>query len=309
MPALLDEVHELIEDWDLRFALCGSIARKVRRGAANLLGGRALRFELHSLTAHELGSAFDLERILNHAYLPRIYESGRHAERLEAYVSDNSREEVAAEGPVRSLPSFSELLDAASLSDDSTVSYTNVARDCGVSSNTVKGYFQILEDTLIGSWLPAYRKRVKRRLATSPKFYFADVGVVNALARRGQLRPGSELFGKAFENWVHHELRSYLTYSRLTSALSYWRLPSGLEVDFVVGDMDLVVEAKASSRIHSGHLRGLNALAREQVSPTRRIVVCLEPKPWRTDDGIEVLPALEFAERLWDGRLTASHVR
>ena len=257
-------------------------------------------------TAHELGSEFDLERILNHGYLPRIYESGRPAARLDAYVSDYLREEIAAEGLVRNLPSFSDFLDAAALSDGGIVSYTNIARDCGVSNKTVKEYFQILEDTLIGSWLPAYRKRVKRRLAMSPKFYFADVGVVNSLARRGKLRPGSELFGKAFENWVHHELRSYLAYSRPSSALAYWRLPSGLEVDFMVDDMDLAVEAKASSRIHSGHLRGLRALAQEMPHRIRRVVVCLEPKPWRTDDGIAVLPAPDFVERLWGGRLTES---
>ncbi len=306
VPALLDEVHGLIEGRKLCFALCGSSARKVRRGAANLLGGRALRFELLGLTAHELGSAFDLERILNHGYLPRIYESDRPAERLDAYVSDYLREEIAAEGLVRNLPSFSDFLDVAALSDGSIVSYTSIARDCGVSNKTAKGYFQILEDTLIGAWLPAYRKRAKRRLAVSPKFYFADVGVVNSLARRGQVRPGSELFGKAFENWVHHEIRSYLAYRRSSSALAYWRLPSGLEVDFVIGHIDLAVEAKASSRIHSGHLRGLKALEQELAVSTRRVVVCLETKPWRTADGIEILPALEFAERLWGGDLLES---
>ena len=304
VPALLDEVHGLIEDRKLCFALCGSSARKVRRGAANLLGGRALRFELLGLTAHELGSAFDLERILNHGYLPRIYESDRPAERLDAYVSDYLREEIAAEGLVRNLPSFSDFLDAASLSDGCIVNCTNIARDCGVSNKTVKGYFQILEDTLIGSWLPAYRKRLKRRLVVSPKFYFADVGVVNSLARRGQLRPGSELFGKAFENWVYHELRSYLAYSRPNSTLAYWRLQSGTEVDFVIGDIELAVEAKARSRIHSGHLKGLRVLAEEQPRVTQRVVVCLDRRPWRTDDGIEILPALEFAERLWSGSLT-----
>ncbi len=177
-------------------------------------------------------------------------------------------------------------------------------RDCGVSNKTVKGYFQILEDTLIGSWLPAYRKRMKRRLAVSPKFYFADVGVVNSLTRRGQLRPGSEWLGKAFENWVNHELRSYLAYCRPNSALAHWRLPSGLDVDFVVDDMDLAVEANAGSRAHDGHLKGLRALAQKQPRMTRRVVVCLERRPWRTDDGTEILPVLEFAERLWSGGLT-----
>lgn len=306
VPALLDEVHGLIEDRNLCFALCGSSTRKVRRGVANVLGDRVLRFELLGLTAHELGSAFDLVRVLNHGYMPRIYESALPAERLDAYVSDYLIEEVATGGLGRSLPSFSDFLEAASLGDGGIVNYTNIARDCGVSNRTIKGYFQILEDTFLGSWLPAYRKRVKRRLALSPKFYFSDVGVVNSLARRGQLRPGTELFGKAFENWVHHEIRSYLACSRPNSTLAYWRLPSGLEVDFVVDDIDLAVEAKASSRIHSGHLKGLKALAQELPNVARRVVVCLDRKPWRTDDGIEILPAHEFVERLWSGRLTES---
>ncbi len=303
VPALLDEVHWLMENRGLSFALCGSSARKVRRGAANLLGGRAVRLELRGLTAGELGDDFDLRRMLNHGYLPRIYASGRPTRLLDAYVADYLREEIAAEGLVRNLPAFSGFLDAAALSDGEAVNVTNVARECGVSSPTAKGYFDILEDTLLGSWLPAYRRRRKRRLAVAPKFYFSDVGVVNRLARRGELEPGSELFGKAFENWVHHELRAFVGYREVDDALSHWRLPSGIEVDFVLGDVRLAIEARATARITRDHLKGLRAIAQEYPEIGRRVVVCLEPRARRTDDGIDIIPAQAFVDRLWRGDL------
>ncbi|MBW2421358.1 MAG: ATP-binding protein [Deltaproteobacteria bacterium] len=259
VPALLDEVHWLIENRGLHFALCGSSARKVKRGAANLLGGRALRFELHGLTAGELGREFDLDRMLNHGYLPRIYEASRPRRLLDAYVADYLKEEVASEGLVRNLPTFSEFLDVASLSDGEIVNFSNIARECGVSSHTTKSHFQILEDTLLGRWLPTYRKRPKRRVIRAPKFYFVDVGVVNRLAKRGELSPGSELYGKAFENWVFHELSSFASYREFDGGLSYWRLASGIEVDFVLGDMEIAIEAKSSARITRDHLKGLRS--------------------------------------------------
>ena len=305
VPALLDEVHWLIENRGLHFALCGSSARKVRRGAANLLGGRAVRYEMHGLTADELGDEFDLSRMLNHGYLPRMYQADRPARRLDAYVADYLKEEIAAEGMVRSLPAFSGFLDAAALCDGEMINFSNIASDCAVSSPTAKAYFGILEDTLLGRWLPAWRKRRKRRLIHAPKFYFFDVGVVNRLARRGPLVPGSELYGRAFENWVFHELSAFRACRMPDEELSYWRLAGGTEVDFVLGDMRLAVEAKARARIAPNHLRGLRSLADEHPEAGRRIVVCLEPRARRTDDGIDILPAPAFARRLWHGDLAA----
>ena len=303
VPALLDEVHWLIENRGVHFALCGSSARSVRRGASNLLGGRAMRYELRGLTAGELGDDFDLDRILNRGYLPRIYGSNRHRKLLDAYVSEYLQQEILAERLVRSLPVFSGFLEAASLSEGSFVNFSNVARECGVSTPTAQSYFGILEDTLIGRWLPAYRKRVKRRVIGAPKFYFADVGVVNLLAKRGVLESGSALYGQAFENWVFHELASYISYRGVDLNLTYWRLPSGIEVDFVVGDMQVALEAKAAKRVNAHHLKGLRALAAEHPRLERRIVVCLEPQAWQASDGISVLPASTFAHRLWRGDL------
>ena len=304
VPALLDEVHWLLENRGLHFALCGSSARKVKRGAANLLGGRALRYHLHGLTAGEIGARFDLTRMLNHGYLPRMYEASRPRRLLDAYIADYLREEVAAEGLVRNLPAFAGFLDAAALSDGAMINCSTIARECGVSGNTVKGYFQILEDTLLGRSLPAWRKRPTRRTVGAPKFYFADVGVVNRLARRGDLASGSALYGQAFENWVFHELSAFLAYREWDGALSYWRLAGGTEVDFVLGDMQVAVEAKAGSRVTRDHLKGLRSLAVDHPEIGRRIVVCLEPRARRTEDGIEILPAEAFVRRLWEDALT-----
>ena len=304
LPALLDEVHWLHENRGVRFALCGSSARKVRRGHANLLGGRALRYTLHGLSAAELGETWDLDRLLNHGYLPRHYLARRAPWRqLDAYVAGYLKEEVAAEGLVRNLPTFSAFLDIAALSDAEPVNYSTVARDCGVSSQTVKNYFDILVDTLLARWLPAFRKRPKRRVAVSPKLYFADVGVVNFLAKRRGLEPGSPLYGKAFENWCFHELSAYADYAETYATLSFWRLASGAEVDFVVDDMAVAMEAKATHRVTSDHLKGLRQLRADHPEVGPRYVVSLEPRARRTEDGIEVLPAAEFVGRLWDGAI------
>ena len=303
VPALLDEVHWLIENRSLHFALCGASARKVRRGAANLLGGRALRYELHGLTAAEIGAGFDLDRLLNHGYLPRMVEAARPARRLDAYIADYLKEEVAAEGLVRNLPAFSGFLDAAALSDGELINFSNIANDCGVSSHTAKSYFGILEDTLLGRWLPAWRRRPKRRVSGVPKFYFSDVGVVNRLARRGRLVPGSTLYGRAFENWVFHELSAFVDYSESGGELSCWRLAGGTEVDFILDDMRIAVEAKASARTTPAHLKGLRSLVKDHPEVRRRVVVCLEPRARRTDDGIDILPARAFVERLRGGDL------
>ncbi|NOX79864.1 MAG: ATP-binding protein, partial [Deltaproteobacteria bacterium] len=271
LPALLDEVHWLHENRHVRFALCGSSARKIKRGHANLLGGRAIRYEMFGLVSAELYPDFDLNRLLNHGYLPRIYLAGQPRRLLNAYVANYLKEEIAAEGLVRNLPVFSNFLNLASLSDTEPVNFSTIARDCGVSSQTIKEYFQILEDTLLGRWLPSFRKRPKRRVAASAKFYFADVGVVNFLAKRGTIQQGSELFGKAFENWCFHELNAYNLYNEVFAELFYWRLAGGTEVDFIINDMEIAIEAKASKKISADQLKGLRSLNVDHPKIKRRI--------------------------------------
>ncbi|MGD0946246.1 MAG: DUF4143 domain-containing protein [Candidatus Binatia bacterium] len=305
VPALLDEVHWLIENRGVTFALCGSSARKVRRGHANLLGGRALRYELHGFVSAELGDDFDLVRATNHGYLPPHYLDEQPAGRIRSYVEDYLKEEIAAAGLTRNLPAFSGFLRAAAIADGQLVSYESIARDCGVSAYTVKQYFEILVDTLLGRFVPAFQKRPKRRVIRAPKFYFADVGLVNHLARRHALEPGAPLFGAAFENWVFHELSAYRAYHDFAFEVSYWRLASGIEVDFVVDDLRVAIEAKAAPCVHADHLRGLRELGRDHPRVGRRVVVSLDERPRWTEDGIDILPARVFAQRLWKGELIA----
>jgi len=303
VPALLDEIHWLIENRNVTFALCGSSARKLKRGHANLLGGRAVRFELFGLSGRELENSFDLVRLLNHGTLPRMYQSERPMRLLHAYVADYLKEEVMDEGLVRHLPPFSGFLSAAALCDTEQVNYTNIAREIGVSRETVRGYFEILCDTLIARILPAYRRRPKRRLSVADKFYFHDVGVVNFLARRGVIQPGSELFGKAFENWVFHELCCYNSYRERYAEFSYWRLSTGAEVDFIVNDLACAIECKSSSNVQRAHLKGLRELKAEHKAVGKQIVVSCVPVSRKTDEGVEILSVADFLDKLWGGEL------
>jgi predicted AAA+ superfamily ATPase len=303
VPALLDEAHWLHENRGIHFALCGASARKLKRGHGNLLGGRALRRELFGLSARELGADFDLVRMLNHGTLPRIHVADRPRPLLNAYVADYLKEEVMAEGLVRHLPPFSEFLNAAALTDTEQVNFTNLGRELGVSRETVRGYFEILSDTLLARMLPPYRKRPKRRLSLAEKFYFHDVGVVNFLAKRGTLEPGGELFGKAFENWVFHELRCYNSYRERFADFSFWRLSTGVEVDFVINDLECAIECKSSASVQTHHLKGLRELALEHPGGGHRVVVSREPKSRTTSDGIEILSVEDFLGELWSGGL------
>ena len=305
IPLLLDEAQWLIENKKTVLILCGSSARKLKRGQANLLGGRALRYELTGLVSAEIGDNWDLVRMINNGYLPPHYAIDNPWKSFEAYVGDYLKEEVASESLVRNLPAFSGFLPAAAISDTERINFSNIARECGVSVPTTQEYFQILVDTLLGRFLPAYVKRQKRRIVNAPKFYFCDVGIVNFLAKRKSLEPGNELFGKAFENWVYHELTACNLYTDASWDLSYWALSTGLEVDFIINDLECAIEAKASPKIGNDHLKGLRELKTEHPSVKRRIVVCLEKRTRLTSDGILILPVKEFTKRLWDGSLTS----
>ncbi len=301
IPPLLDEVHWLIENWGLRFVLCGSSARKLKRGKSNLLGGRAVRYELHPLVYPEIGD-FSIAKALNAGLLPRHYQSTSPRRLIHSYVGDYLKEEIAAEALSRNIPAFSRFLEVAALTNGELVKYNNIASECGVSAPTVKEYFHILEDTMIGRFLRAFRKRIKRRLIGAPKFYFFDIGIVAHLTRRGEIEPGSELFGKAFEHLLYMEILAHSSYSGCFYPLSYWRTASGLEVDFVLGDAEVVVEAKSTSNVSQRHLKGIRAF-KEEYTARHYLVVSMDPRPRRTEDGVDILPWQVFLERLWQNEL------
>jgi predicted AAA+ superfamily ATPase len=301
LPVLLDEVHWLMENKGLRFILCGSSARKLKRGHGNLLGGRAVRYELHPLVFQEI-SDFSLTKALNSGLIPRHYDSANPLRLIQSYVGDYLKEEIVAEALTRNIPAFSRFLEVAALSNGEILNYTNIARECGVSSPTVKDYFQILEDTLIGRQLPAFRKRRKRRLITSPKFYFFDLAPVIYLSRRGKVVPGSELFGRAFEHFIWMEIVAHSSYSGLFYPIAYWMTSSGIEVDFVLGDHEIVIEVKSTEATSNTHLKGVRRF-KEEYATRRSIVVSMDSRPRKTEDQVEILPWQIFLEQLWGGKV------
>jgi predicted AAA+ superfamily ATPase len=301
VPQLLDEVHWMIERLGLRFVLCGSSARKVKKQHANLLGGRAPALSMHPLVTPEIPN-FDLAQALNRGMLPPHYRSRDDRVMREAYIGVYLKEEIAAEAVVRNLPAFSRFLEIAALANGEMVVYENIAADCAVSAPTVKAYFTILEDTLLGRFVPAFTKRARRRVIQAPRFFFFDVGIVGAIARRGRIEPGSELWGRALEHFIFMELSAHSDYAGGHYPIAYWRTASQLEVDFVLGDGSVAVEVKSTTLARNHDLRGLRAF-KDEHRAARALLVSMDDRPRRTDDGIEVLPWRHFLEQLWTGKI------
>ncbi len=299
LPALLDEVHWLMENQGARFLLCGSSARKLRRGHANLLAGRARRLEMGPLSYLET-EGFSLEKVVISGLLPEMFVSEDPRADLRSYVADYLTQEIAAEALVRNLPAFAEFLRVAALTNAELLNYTDVAREVGVSAKVVRGYFEILEDTLLGQRLRPWTRARNRRMVRTEKFYFFDVGVANYLARR-QPAPGTPEFGKSFEHYLLGEILSYQRYRVPELDVTFWRTSGGTEIDFILGDMDVAVEVNSTARVHDAALRPFRAL-RQEHSVRHQIVVCREREPRRLGD-VEVLPWRLFLERLHAGDL------
>ena len=300
IPSLLDEIHWLIVHHKTRFILSGSSPRKIIRSGANLLGGRAIRYELYPLLSVEIPD-FDLQRALNNGLLPRHYLAGNAKKLISAYIGSYLRDEIIAEAKIRNISAFNAFLEAAAFSNGEMVNYTNIASECGVSSTTVKEYFQILEDTLIGRFVPSFQKKPKRRVILAPKFYYFDVGIANYLLKRGQIELGSEAFGSAFEHFIYQELYAHSHYSDHNYAISYWRTTSQIEVDFILGDHEVAIEVKGSNNVQTRHLKGLRSFS-EEYTVKKLIVVSNDPQA-RVIGAISVLPWKLFLERLWDGAI------
>jgi predicted AAA+ superfamily ATPase len=300
VPLLLNEIHWLMENGDVSFLMTGSSPRKLRRGHANLLGGRAWRYTMAPLTYAETGG-FDLEQVVISGLLPPHFLSSDPVQDLRSYVADYLKEEIAAEAVVQHIPAFAEFLRVAALTSGELLNYTNVGRETGVSAKVVRNYFQILEDTLLGFRLPPWRKAINRRLIETEKFYFFDVGVANYLARRTP-RIGTPEFGKSFEHFILMELKAYQAYKNPELDICYWRTSTGYEVDFILGDMNVVIEAKASQRVNSRNFKAMRALMEEH-TVERAVIVSLEKENRKLDSGVEIMPWQDFLAALWSGEL------
>lgn len=300
VPDILNEVHYLIEEKGCSFLLTGSSPRKLRRGHANLLGGRAWRYTMAPLTYPEI-TDFDLDKVVLTGLLPPHLLSTDPKQDLRAYVADYLKEEIVAEATVQNIPSFSQFLHIAAITSGELLNYTNVARETGVNAKIVRNYFQILEDTLLGFRLAPWKKTKDRRLIETEKFYLFDVGVSNYLAGRTPTLHTPE-FGKSFEHFILMELKAYQAYHNPELALHYWRTSTGLEVDFILGDMEVAIEIKASKRTHETDTKSLMVLD-ESHSPKRLILVSLEPEPKKLNTKVECLPWEMFLQMLWAGEI------
>lgn len=317
VPALLDEVHWLIENAGIGFILCGSSARKLRRGGVNLLGGRAWSYKLYPLCYPEFikftKNKINLLQIFKNGLLPSHYLSDYPDRYLESYVQDYLKEEIKAEGLVRNLQSFVRFLDAIAFTHGELTNYSNIARDCGVDAKTVKEYYQILVDTLIGFYVEPYSKKSRRsEIISMPKFYLFDVGVANHIAQKTINAIKGPEAGKSFEHYILMELRAYLGYKHLDSkySIKFWRTLQGhYEVDFIITKLKeaiISIEVKIDTCVEKSDIKGLIAFQEENPKCTPIVVSQDERKRKmivKEKIEITVYPYMEFLKDLWEGKI------
>lgn len=305
VPALMDEVHGLIESRRLRFVLCGSSARKLKRTGVNLLAGRAIVTHLFPLTSVELGRDFEVDRALVHGTLPMAVTSEDPEGFLTTYAETYLNEEIRAEALTRNVGSFSRFLEIAARQNGQVTNISNIAREAAVNRTTVQNYFEILVDTLIGYWVPAWKLKRSTKQIAHPKFYLFDTGVARALSGRLPYPPTHEELGPLFENMICNEVKAYLAYRKLRYQLYFWRNYDGIEVDLLCETRNgfVAIEAKAAQDWQKRFNRGLNRI---QVELSPAVISCYGiyrgQRTARFDD-ISILPAAHFLKMLWDDQI------
>ena len=305
VPGLLDEVHRLIESRRLRFVLSGSSARKLRRGGANLLAGRAVTTAMFPLVSAELPFEIDPERVLQFGMLPLAVTTDSPRDYLRTYAETYLVQEIQAEALTRNLGAFARFLEIAARQNAQVTNAAGIARDAGINHRTVQNHFEILTDTLIGFWLPPWKLKSATKQVRQPKFYFFDCGVARALTGRLPYPPTAEESGPLAETFVLNELRAYLGYSARNYKLCFWRSYDGVEVDVLCETADgfVAIEIKASSRWDKRFNRGLRRVGDDLGKDrTRCYGVYLGERAALWDD-VQVLPLVEFLRRLWAGEI------
>lgn len=309
VPAVMDEIHFMIEEHKLSFIMCGSSSRKMRAAGVNLLGGRAWKYSFFPLAYPEIKENFDLLTIFNNGLIPSHFEMKDATRSLNAYIIEYLASEIKAEGLVRNLASFNRFLESIAFCHGEMLNYSNIARDVGVSSMTVKEYYQVLEDTLIGYFVqPYYKKASRRTISSIPKFYLFDVGVANRIKKtRLETLNGAEA-GKSLEHYIFLELLAYIKLNSLDQRIDYWRTHTGIEVDFILNCSTLnpiPVEVKISHNLHHTELKGLKTFMKEY-NVKKGYLVCMVDRARKhtIEEGeIIIYPVKEFLEDLWDGKI------
>lgn len=300
VPELLNEVHRLIQKKQLVFVLCGSSARKLHRKGTNTLGGRARPCYFFPFVSAELPD-LDLDKALLYGFLPPHYLSKHPENLLPAYIDVYLKEEIKEEAIVRRLDNFQRFLEAAALTSGEIVNYSNIANDCAVKSNTVKSYFSILEDSLIGYMIPAYTKVLKRKVIQAPKFYFFDVGVYNYLLHRTALSPDTPEYGHCFEHFIMQEVRAYIGYNHCIQAMSYWHTYEGKEIDLILGNAEIAIEIKATEEVKPRHLANFKQFKEE--FPQCKYMIVSRDTITRQIDDVKAFYYKDFLTELWNGNI------
>ena len=300
VPDLLDEVHWLMVEKGLWFILSGSSARKIKKSGANNLGGRAIPETLFPLVSAEIPD-FDLERAVQNGMIPRHYMVANARNRMRAYIDLYLKEEIIEDALVQNVDEFVRFMEVAAIMDGEILNYENVASDCEVSANTVKAYYKILVDTLLGFEVPAYRKVIKRKLYKSPRFYYFDVGVANHLTKRYHLAPKTPEYGHAFEHLIMQEIVAYLGYTNSDEELTYWHTYENLEVDAVIGDARVAIEIKSKEHIDHDDKKGVTEFAKEHPD-TKQIIVSRDRISRRSGD-VDLYYVTDFFKALWAGEI------
>lgn len=300
VPDLLDEVHWLMVEKGLWFILSGSSARKIKKSGANNLGGRAIPETLFPLVSAEIPD-FDLERAVQNGMIPRHYAVANARNRMRAYIDLYLKEEIIEEALVQNADEFVRFMEVAAIMDGEILNYENVASDCEVSANTVKAYYKILVDTLLGFEVPAYRKVIKRKLYKAPRFYYFDVGIANHLTKRYHLAPRTPEYGHAFEHLIMQEIAAYLGYTNSDEELTYWHTYENLEVDAVIGDARVAIEIKSKEHIDHDDKKGVTEFAKEHPD-TRQIIVSRDRISRRSGD-VDLYYVADFFKALWAGEI------
>ncbi len=299
LPSLMDEVHLMIEETPVHFLLTGSSARKLKRSHTSLMAGRARTRQLMPFVSAEVPIE-NLSRTLSFGMLPPVVLSEDPAETISTYIGDYLREEIQAEALTRKIENFSRFLHRAALSNTEVINFESVGSDAQVPARTVREYFGILTDTLLGVLLEPLRTTGRRKPSSHAKFYFFDIGVVNALLGTLDITDRHPSFGKCFEHLIFQELRAYLAYRKPRSTLNFWRTQQGDEVDFVV-DSEVAIEIKGTHLVSERDLKGLKALSEE--APIRRQIVVSRDVYRRTVEGIEIFPFQDFLKDLWADKI------
>ncbi len=271
IPELLDIIHSRIQKDKRQFVLTGSSSRRLKQKGTNLLAGRAWIYNLYPFSSTELATEFDLKKFLERGGLPDAYftkdiESTR--EYLSAYSGTYLQKEIQEERWVRNIAPFRKFLSIASQMNGKILNKLSIARDVGVNDNTIANYFEILEDTLLGFFLPAYHSSARKAQILSPKFYFIDPGIKRALDRTiyTSLTPQTSAWGDAFEHFIILEFVKNISYKRLGWKISYFKSKDGVEIDLIVdrpGSNKLLVEIKSKDNINELDAKALESLGKD----------------------------------------------